>query len=207
MSTTKDIGDLFVSGDFKPLCLEGREQKLTFAIYMIDDYTASLPEGRIDLRISRGGERPVRNRDGYYCFLNLADGQYTVEISSAFYLREKTTVNTATLKEKKPVIVVRLKPAPSYPFPSYATLLRGMLKEGTEPAGDANVTVEATDGSGFTLNTKTAGNGEFVIYIKPPKVKRVRVEFKRDGKTAIKEVNIEKKVGETVSLGIVELSN
>ncbi|NOY64094.1 MAG: DUF4198 domain-containing protein [Nitrospirae bacterium] len=203
MGITRDISSLYISGDYKPVALENRTQQLTFAVYLIDDYTGSLPRGRIDLKISRRDRRPVRNQSGYYCFLNLEDGQYTLEINSGFYLKEKETIKTGTLNKKAPVKEVRLKPAPSYPFPSYATLVRGVLKKGTEPVEDAEVTVKSTESTGVIFRTRTDPDGEFVVYIKSPGVKGISIELQRDGDSVTEEVDL--KEGTTVSLGVIKL--
>ncbi|TFG47407.1 MAG: hypothetical protein E4H40_06490, partial [Candidatus Brocadiia bacterium] len=103
--------------------------KLSMAINLIDDYTSSGVVNNLDVLIKGHSVKPIRNPSGYYLFLDVPDDKYTVEIKGGEYYfdEDKEAVRPDNLDELNPLIDITLKPAPSYHFPSTATLIRGHL--------------------------------------------------------------------------------
>ena len=140
--------------------------RLSLAVYLTDDYSGRGGYLDGDVTVSLKGQKTesFRNPGGYYLFLDLPEGSYTVQINGGEYYfdKEKEDVTPADLKKKSPVINITLKPTPSYPFQSSATLIRGFVKdpEGRGIPG-AVIRVRKTK-----IKTWTNDSGEFVIYFK-----------------------------------------
>jgi hypothetical protein len=101
-----------------------RTINLSFAVWLIDDFTKSKPIGNIKIQIKELNEKAVRNLSGYYCFTDLEVGNYTVSINSDLYLPMEKTIDISSFPDpKNPVLEIALKPSPRYPFPASATLL------------------------------------------------------------------------------------
>lgn len=141
--------------------LERRKTKLSFAVSLVDEYTKEKPIGGIEVSLKETGARAVKNPGSYYLFLNLPDGSYTVQVKSDYYFDEVVGgINPAELDPRSPVVPITLKPTPSYPFPSAATLIRGMVYDSAgKAASDAKITVVGKDVEG-----KTTERGEFMLY-------------------------------------------
>jgi len=175
--------------------------RLSFAIWLIDDYTKGKPIGRIQVGIKETGKKAIGNLNGYYCFTDLEVGNYNVNIRSDLYFPEERTVNTSSFPDpKNPVLEIALKPGPVYPFPENATLLRGVVRDiinVNEPIRNAKVRV--IDKS---VETVTDEQGNFVLYFREiNNEENVNVEIQKYGYT--KTVNVAVKELETRSLGII----
>ena len=138
--------------------------KLSLAIYLIDDYTSRGVIGNLDVSIKDHNVKPIRNPGGYYLFFDLPDDNYTIQIKGGEYYfdEEKEAVKPDELDELNPVVDIVLKPAPSYHFPSTATLVRGHLEDswgGGIPGAVLRI-------KGRDTLTRTNDKGEFVIYLK-----------------------------------------
>jgi len=105
---------------------ENRTNKLSLAVWLVDDYTGKQPIGDISLAI--GEHAPVRNPSGYYLFLDLAAGDYSLEVRSQYYFDIEAAITLPLSGE--PVSVQTLMPKPEYPFSRTATLIRGKVSEG-----------------------------------------------------------------------------
>lgn len=77
-----------------------------------------------------------------------------------------SAAGSAIILKYNPVVTICLKPLPSYPFPNYATLVRGSIIDSSNiPAVDANISVPRQDiPSQNRIITKSNQNGEFVLY-------------------------------------------
>jgi hypothetical protein len=169
---------------------------LSLAVWLNDDYEkAQRPFGNIKVNIKEGDIKAVKNLSGYYLFSDLTHGNYTIVTESDFYFSEETPVNTSLLDPKNPVVEIALKPKPAYPFPSYATLARGLVSDGS-PVVDAEVTVV-----GKTIETLTDEKGEFILYFKGIEMENITIEIKKGSDT--KSVNTTIEEGKTKSLGII----
>lgn len=136
--------------------------RLSLAVVLIDEYTGKQPIGYVRVSIKDQNLKAIKNRSGYCLFLNLPHGEYTVWIDSEYYFDEETTVKLSDLDPLNPVVSITSKPKPSYPLPSGATLIRGMVQDSDRnPASEANVEVV-----GKEVSNRTTVKGEFVLYFK-----------------------------------------
>jgi hypothetical protein len=110
--------------------IDSSTKKLSLAIYLIDDYTERGIAGNLDVSIKGHNAIPIRNPSGYYLFFELPVGSHTVQVKGGeYYFDHEEVVRPVDLDELNPVVNINLKPAPSYPFPSTATLIRGHLED------------------------------------------------------------------------------
>jgi len=136
---------------------------LSLAVMLIDDYTGTYPKGNVELFLEGVKTKPVLNKSGYWLFLESKQGSKTdnkkrmLKIISNQYF--DTQMKTEDI-DKDSALTVRLKPLPSYTFPSNATLIRGMI---TRPDGKPieYVTINASE---FKSSFRSNKKGEFVIY-------------------------------------------
>lgn len=147
-----------------------RSLKLSFAVWVIDEYTGQKPSGKIRVEIKETGKKASQNFSGYYFFTDLhAEGSYTLSIKSELYFPEEITVDMSAFSDpKKPVIEINgkpeiaLKPNPGYPFSGNATLLRGQIESSSgKPVAGLRVGVD-----GKNIENLTDSRGEFVLYFK-----------------------------------------
>jgi len=135
---------------------------VSLAVISIDEYTGKQPIGYVNVFIKSQNLKAIENRSGHYIFLNLANGEYAVRIESEYYFDEETNVKISDLDPLNPVVSIKLKPMPFYPFPPGTTLIRGMVQDsGGNSAAEAKVEV-----IGKEVNNKTTNRGDFVLYYK-----------------------------------------
>ena len=173
------------------ILIESSTKKLSLAINLIDDYTSSGVVNNLDVLIKDHNVKPIRNPGGYYLFLDLPDDKYTVEIKGGEYYfnEDKEALRPDNLDELNPVIDITLKPAPSYHFPSTATLIRGHLVD----MGGGGIPGAVLKIKGFDAKTRTNDKGEFVIYFKGLKKNDVitvdgKMFVKINGKNPVLEI-------------------
>ena len=119
---------------------------LSIAVWLTDDYTQTRPLGNIRVRMSDGNVA-FKNLSGYYCFTGLLHGNYKLIVEAdRYYSPAESTVNIPVADLKKSLEII-LKPRPSYPFGSSATLVRGVV---SGPSVNASVKV-----TGKTIETIT----------------------------------------------------
>lgn len=138
--------------------------KLSLAINLLDDYTSRGVANNLDVLIKGHNVKPIRNPSGYYLFFDLPDDNYTVLVKGGEYYfdEEKEAVRPDDLDELNPVMDITLKPAPSYNFPSTATLVRGHLKD----SGGSGISGAVLRIKGFDAKTRINDKGDFVIYLR-----------------------------------------
>jgi hypothetical protein len=130
------------------------------AVFLVDDYTGNQPIGGVKVFLEGQDLKSVKNPSGYYLFLDLPGTEYRVRVISDHYFAETIPVILADLATGQPVVDIKLKPKPSYPFPSGATLIRGMVYyPGDEPVNGALVEIKDK-----VFNNRTTKKGEFVLY-------------------------------------------
>jgi hypothetical protein len=168
---------------------------LTFAIWLTDEVTQQGPVGSVKVIIKGGNRTAVRNLSGYFLFTDLTPGTYTVRVESEFYFPAEQTVDTTSLNPKQPVAGIVLKPTPSYPFPGSATLLRGVVTNGT-PLPDAKVSV-----TGKTITTVTNERGEFILFFAGIKKEAITVVIQKGANSKSVAATIEE--GKTASTGTI----
>ena len=168
---------------------------LTFAVWLTDEFTQQGPVGSVQVIIKGGTRAAVKNLSGYFLFTDLAPGTYDVRSESEFYIPAEQTIDTTVLNPKQPVAEIVLKPNPSYPFPGSATLLRGVVTNGTPLAG-AQVSV-----TGKTMTTVTDKRGEFILFFTGIKQEATTVMIQQGANSKAVAATIEE--GKTASTGII----
>ncbi|MCP4367937.1 MAG: carboxypeptidase regulatory-like domain-containing protein [Deltaproteobacteria bacterium] len=171
---------------------------LSVAVWIVDDYTKSNPIGNVLVTIMDGSLKAVKNPSGYYVLNDLEAGKYEVVIESDFYFLHKQWVIIPHLDKMMPVVEITVTPKPCYPFPRYATLVRGVVS--STPQKVSPIANEDVEMAGWSLKTKTDKKGEFVFYFKAVKVENITIQV-RGVKKPVK-VGIEKK-GEKISVGVI----
>jgi len=142
---------------------------LYLAVDLIDDYTDKRPIGHVSLTMTNSDTNPIQNPSGYWLFLkshgseNYAGNSRSIVIKSSYYFDLLHSINLESFDDpKSPIIVISLIPRPNYPFPSHATLLRGMLTNNKgKSIPNAKISVNSTD-----ITTVSTESGEFVLYFK-----------------------------------------
>ena len=170
------------------LASEKVNTQLSLAVMPIDDYTMNQPIGRVNITIKDWNIEAERNPSGYYIFIDLKQGEYSIQVRSDYYreqLIEGIDVSPRANGETIDAFLERilhnitLKPKPSYPFPPRATLIRGNVRDSqNEYAENANVRIVNT-----TYETETSKKGEFVFYFPPLKESEI---IKDDGRRYVK---------------------
>lgn len=169
---------------------------LSLAIRLEDDFEKCGAAGSITVTIREGNMAAFKNLSGYYLFMGLNTGNYTVAVESEQYFTEETIVDTSSLDPKNPVVLITLIPKPSCRFPGHATLVRGVVKTGTEAVPDAEVTV-----TGKSMKTRTDEQGEFVLRFKGIRSEDITIGIKKGGDEKSVSATIEE--GKTISVGII----
>lgn len=170
--------------------------RLSLAVWLIDDYTKKELIGSVKVMTKEGDIMAIKNLSGYYCFNDLPDGNYNLNVESDFYFPEVKTVDIPQPDPKNPVVEITLKPKPAYPFPDHATLVRGMVVGAGEPVVNAEVKVVNK-----AIENVTDEKGEFVLYFERIKEENITIKIKKDAST--KSVNTTVKEGKAVSLGVI----
>ena len=143
--------------------IESSTRKLSLAINLLDDYTSREVVNNLDVSIKDSNVKAIRNPSGYYLFSDLPDDNYTVQVNGGeYYFDEEEAVRSDGLDQLNPVIDITLSPAPSYHFPSTATLIRGHLKD-SKGRGISGAVLRI---KGRDAKTRINDKGEFAIYLK-----------------------------------------
>ncbi len=140
------------------ILMEQHSTRLSLAVSVVDDYTDRHLTGNVELAL--GEKRAMVNPGGYYLFLDVADGDYTLKVQADNYYSQEQDV--ALPLSGDPVVELTLKPTPAYPFPRGATLIRGIVRD-TEGKPVPGATVKVV---GKGIENKTTEEGEFVLYFK-----------------------------------------
>lgn len=178
---------------------------LSFAVWLIDDYTQKEPLGEVRVSLRDENIKAVKNLSGYYTFSDLPEGVYTLRVESELYFSEERVVDNSFYSgSKEPVVEVPLKPKPLYPFPDSATLIRGLLA--VETGLPAGVTVKAI--SKITpreILERTDEKGEFVLYFRGPFNGKVDVELEIIGDGINKKVPVSIEESQSTYVGIIQI--
>jgi hypothetical protein len=175
---------------------------------VLDSFTEEPPQIPIRARLKELPRTfPVRNQGGFICFGVIADpGAYTLVIepdrvaSDWYYLESNGPVWTDTFERAinlpmpdptSPLEIATFTPKTSYPFPANATLVRGMVTQGT-PDGVGGAIVSTTyehekppgsPPSPVQVRTLTDRGGEFVLFFKrlPDATQQITLTAEKDG--------------------------
>lgn len=99
--------------------------KVSFVLYLIDDYTGEC--ARADwykVIFPYYCTPPLYKQDGFIVFSGIPDGDYTVNILSERYYNEEKVIHVSSEGKEPSINYISLKPTPSYLFDSKATLIR-----------------------------------------------------------------------------------
>ena len=106
---------------------------VSFVVCVIDDFNGErVRNGNLLITLAESRKRPIRKKEGVFVFVDLERMTYNLRIESDRYFAQNIQVDPDQLDRLDPVIYVRLKPLPSYPFSNAATLLRGRLVDRAE---------------------------------------------------------------------------
>jgi hypothetical protein len=107
-------------------------RKVSLAVWLIDEVTGQRPTRDVTVRLKGVTQKPVRNPSGYYCFTDLADGEYTLVVQadpvrSDWFVAAAASITLPRPDHLEPVVEIILQPKSSYPFPMHMTLVRGVV--------------------------------------------------------------------------------
>lgn len=147
--------------------IDGREVVLdttlvthvSLVVALVDSYTNAQAIGRVRVLLKELSQEGRLNPSGYFLFLNIRDGIYTVCVESEHYLDEEIVLSVPASPPEHPLVTIFLQPRPSYPFPPGATLIRGLVHDAVDnPIADARVDIV-----GRNIANHSVQNGEFVL--------------------------------------------
>jgi hypothetical protein len=184
---------------------------LSFAVWLVDDYTQKEPMGEV--RVTLNGEKittlkPLKNLSGYHTFSGLPEGTYTLSVDSEFYFSKERIVDTSSfVNSKEPVVEIVLKPKPLYPFPDRATLIRGLLVTLVpETYLFAGITVKATSKStGQEIRGIPDEKGEFVLYFREIIPRKADIILEIKGKEIEKTLSVLIEEGQSIYTGVISI--
>lgn len=134
--------------------------RVSLAVELVDKYTNERAVGRARVLIKEVSHEGKKNPSGYFLFLNIPDGVYTVSVKSEYYLDEERLLSLPSSFPENPSVSILLEPRPSYPFPPGATLIRGLVRDPADnPIAEAHVEIV-----GKNIENRSGENGEFVLY-------------------------------------------
>ena len=122
--------------------IDGREVVLdttiithvTLAVVLVDSYTNAPAIGRVRVLLKEHSQEGRVNPSGYFLFLNIPDGIYTLRVESEHYLDEEVVLSLPASPPEHLLVTILLQPRPSYPFPPGATLIRGLVRDAVSTA-------------------------------------------------------------------------
>ena len=104
--------------------------KTSLVIILIDDYTAMPVRGTpVVVSIEELFQKPIKKNNSCYVFTNIELTNCHVVIKSNIFFEERIEVDLTKLDPLDPVVYVRLKPLPYYPYNRGDTLVRMMVKD------------------------------------------------------------------------------
>ncbi len=153
--------------------------RVSLAAALTDSFTKGQPIGRVRVLLEELSREGILNPSGYFLFLNIPDGSYTLRVESENYLDEELSLSIPSSPPENPLLSVFLNPRPSYPFPPGATLIRGLARDATDrPVTDALIEV-----AGKNIANRSQENGDFVLFYSGLKENDI---IKENGKKFVK---------------------
>lgn len=84
--------------------LENIKTKVTLAVTLKDDFSPDKTViGDVFLRVPGIRKKPVMHSTGYYLFLDVPEGIYTITVEGKFYKEESIIIDTGSLTPTLPV--------------------------------------------------------------------------------------------------------
>jgi hypothetical protein len=132
---------------------------VSLAVVLVDSYTNARAIGRVRVLLQELSQVGRLNPSGYFLFLNIPDGIYTLRVESEHYLDAELGLSLPASPPEHPLVTIFLQPQPAYPFPPGATLLRGLVHDAVDhPIANARVDIVGRHIVSYSLQ-----NGEFVL--------------------------------------------
>jgi hypothetical protein len=186
------------------------KHELSIAFRPIDEFTHEQPT--VSLRVTLKeipNARAIRNQSGFFCFEEIPAGDYTLllepdRVNGDWFYLKPDPGQPWTLSFERSIRLLpnsllefplTFSPNPSYPFPANATLLRGVVTQGT-PAGVSNAVVTAIYDQAnpadpiltipTTVQTLTNQTGEYVLFFEnlaKPVSDPIKLTAQKDGST------------------------
>lgn len=160
------------------------ERHLSVVVDLRDAYTGDRPLKNPRVTLADRPERFTQNLSGYFVLTDFPTdaslGAIEVETGD-YYLPETRIIEEAALEDPPLVVEIALLPAPAYPFPADATLVRGTVSdpgdgESGTPLSGVELTVHAagdgtdddeddeTDAEAVLGRGRSTNGGEYVVY-------------------------------------------
>ena len=89
--------------------MEQLSTRLSLAVSLVDDYTGRQPSGNVEIALD--SKRALVNPSGYHLFLDVADGEYTLNVQDEYYFGQEHEITLPLSGE--PVTELTLKPSPA----------------------------------------------------------------------------------------------
>jgi hypothetical protein len=90
--------------------LESHCNKLSYAFYLLVNDSDELPIGDLDVSLKETSIKPIKNHDSYYLFLNVPDGDYTLQVRAEYYCFLKIPIKVGGKVSKLPPVPTFLIP-------------------------------------------------------------------------------------------------
>ncbi|RAV20504.1 hypothetical protein [Paenibacillus contaminans] len=99
----------------------------SLAVRLIDSFTGGAPlGGGTEVALMGTLRKPVRKEGGLFVFTDIAEGDYTLLVTSDIYFGVTVQISSGSSGS---IHILPLKPLPQYPFPSGVTLIRACLRD------------------------------------------------------------------------------
>lgn len=198
-------------------------RRLSLAVRVDDAFTGRMAVAPLKVYLKSLRFLPtLRSLGGLFCFEgrrpgeSLPAGNYTLVVepdrtrADFFFLRPEPggqwsesferTVTLPLVGPQAPLEVLTLVPRPSYPFPASATLVRGRVTQGGQPAAGAVVSctydqvdpADTTQTVSVSVETMTDRAGEYVLFFRslPDRTQQVTVIAEKGGQNVQQQVLI-----------------
>lgn len=142
-------------------------------VSLVDHFTGGKPIGGIRMMSKDPQVKMVKNPSGYYLFFKVP-GDVHIRVESAYYFAAEREIKISGLDPGYPLVEIRLRPQPCYPFPSGTTLIRGIVKDSRGNLLSGAVVSICAETA--VIETATAANGEFAGYLKGLREEEVVIE-------------------------------
>ncbi|MDD9266897.1 hypothetical protein ACFPES_07605 [Paenibacillus sp. GCM10023248] len=110
-----------------PIRISQLRTRVSLVVCVVDAITSRAPLGNTTTVYLEGTRSKAINKsNGSYIFNDLPPGEYRLKVSNEHYFEEQTLIAVGT---DNFIVVVQLKPLPSYPFSSGTGLIRFMLQD------------------------------------------------------------------------------
>jgi hypothetical protein len=133
--------------------------QVSLAVVLADSATNAPAIGGVRVLLQELAQEGRLTPSGYFLFVNIRHGLYTVRVAAEHYLDEEVALGVPASPPESPVVTILLHPRPSYPFPPGTTLVRGLVRDAADkPVADARVDIV-----GRNIANHSVHNGEFVL--------------------------------------------